>query len=92
MLGYDENGNAVYGVAVGQTTDGTYNKYAWFTSEKLSFFDSQGNEVAYIGSGSANDKDTKCLYILGKAVFLGEIQMGGYKVDTSDGLAFTWIG
>lgn len=92
LLGYDENGNAVYGVAVGQTTDGTYNKYAWFTSEKLSFFDSQGNEVAYIGSGSVNDKDTKCLYILGKAVFLGEIQMGGYKVDTSDGLAFTWIG
>lgn len=92
LLGYDENGNAIYGVAVGQTTNGAYSKYAWFTSEKLSFFDSQGNEVAYIGSGSANDKDTKCLYILGKAVFLGEMQIGGYKVDTSDGLAFTWIG
>ena len=23
---------------------------------------------------------------------LGEIQLGGYKTDTSDGLAFTWIG
>lgn len=91
LLGYDSDGNAIYGVAVGQTTSGVYNKYAWFTAEKLSFFDSQGNEVAYIGSGSSTDKDTKCLYILGKAVFLGEMQIGGYKIDASDGLAFTWI-
>lgn len=44
----------VYGIEVGQTTknaDGveTFNKYAQFTSERLSFFDQSDNEVAAIG-------------------------------------------
>lgn len=84
LLGNDDNGNAVYGVAVGQTNEkGEYNRYAWFTANKLSFFDGGGNEVAYISSEK--------LYIR-NAVFTGTLQFGGYKVDTSDGLAFTWIG
>ena len=82
---YDEDGNAVYGIEVGQTNeDGTFLKYARFISDRLSFFDRNGDEVAYIGAG--------CLYVNGKTVFLGEVQLGGYKTDTSDGLAFTWIG
>lgn len=85
LLGYDESGNAVYGIEVGETNeDGSFIKYARFKADRLSFFDSNGNEVAYIGSG--------CLYVRGKTVFLGDIQLGGYKADTSDGLAFTWIG
>lgn len=85
LLGYDSNGKAVYGVEVGETAeDGTFIKCARFTSDRLSFFDAYGSEVAYIGAG--------CLYVVGKSVFLGEIQLGGYKTDTSDGLAFTWIG
>lgn len=92
-LYYDSNGNSVVGIEIGETTkDGAFHKYARFTSEKLSFHDVNGNEVAYIGSGTADKDDTKCLYVTGKAVFLGEIQLGGYKTDTSDGLAFTWIG
>ena len=85
LLGYDNNGNAVYSVEVGETAeDGTFLKCARFVSDRLSFFDSYGSEVAYIGAG--------CLYVVGKSIFLGEIQLGGYKTDTSDGLAFTWIG
>ena len=85
LLGYDSNGNAVYGVEVGETAeDGTFLKCARFVADRLSFFDAYGSEVAYIGAG--------CLYVVGKSVFLGEIQLGGYKTDTSDGLAFTWIG
>ena len=85
LLGYDSNGKAVYGVEVGETAeDGTFIKCARFISDRLSFFDAYGSEVAYIGAG--------CLYVVGKSVFLGEIQLGGYKSDTSDGLAFTWIG
>ena len=85
LLGYDDSGNAVYGVEVGETaTDGSYKKYARFKADRLSFFDNNGDEVAYIGAG--------CLYVIGKTVFLGEFQLGGYKTDTSDGLAFTWIG
>lgn len=85
LLDYDKNGNAIYGVEVGETTeDGAFLRFARFMADKLSFYDAGGNEVAYIGAG--------CLYVVGKTVFLGEIQLGYYKTDTSDGLAFTWIG
>lgn len=85
LLGYADNGSAIYGIEVGETNaDGAFMKYARFMADRLSFFDINGDEVAYIGAG--------CLYVNGKTVFLGEIQLGGYKTDTSDGLAFTWIG
>lgn len=75
----------IYGVEVGETgEDGGFRKYARFTADRLSFFDSNGDEAAYFGAG--------CLYVNGKTVCLGEIQLGGYKSDTSDGLAFIWIG
>lgn len=84
-LYYDDNGKSVVGIEVGETNeDGAFLRYARFKSDRLSFYDKNGDEVAYIGAG--------CLYVNGKTVFLGEIQLGGYKTDTSDGLAFTWIG
>ena len=52
VLYYAEDGSPVYGLEIGQRTeiDGVevFNKYARFTSEKLSFYDQNGNEVAYI--------------------------------------------
>ncbi len=84
LLGYDESGAAIYGVEVGETNeDGAFLKYARFKSDRLSFFDANGDEVAYIGNG--------CLYILGTSRFIGVVYFGGYKADTSDGLAFTWV-
>ena len=85
LLDYDDSGNAIYGVEVGETNqDGAYIKYARFKSDRLSFFDANSDEVAYIGNG--------CLYILGTSRFIGDVYFGGYKADTSDGIAFTWIG
>ena len=85
LLYYDENGNAIYGVEVGETTDdGAFKKYARFKSDRLSFFDANSEEVAYIGNG--------CLYILGTSRFIGDVFFGGYRMDTSDGMAFTWVG
>lgn len=85
LLGYHERlKKDVYGIAVGQTNDnGDYKKYAWFIAEGLCLFDENGNEVAYISQNK--------LYIT-DAVFLGVVQFGGYKADTTDGLAFTWVG
>ena len=85
LLGYHERlGKEVYGVAVGETDeDGVYNKYAWFIGEGLCLFDKNGNEKAYISQNK--------LYIT-DAVFLGAAQFGGYRADTTDGLAFTWVG
>lgn len=48
----DDNGVPIYGIEVGQRTevDGVqvFNKYARFTANKLSFYDANDNEVAYI--------------------------------------------
>lgn len=86
FLGNDkETGEAAYGIAVGETdNNGVYRQYAWFTADKLTFFDETGYPVAYIGNGT--------LRVAGKSQFDGEIRFGGYNLDTSDGMAFTWVG
>ena len=82
-----------YGIEIGETSeDGVFRHYAQFTSDKLTFYDVNGHPVAYIGAGDANSGDTNCLYVTGNAVFKGNVQFGQYKVDASEGLAFTWIG
>lgn len=84
---YYDNGAPVYGVEVGQRTrvngEEVFNKYARFISNRLSFYDQSGNEVSYIS-------DYK-LYIT-NAVVTGNLQVGGYMLDTTKGLGFKWIG
>ena len=77
------------GIEIGQrtTVDGveTFDKYARFTSEKLSFYDSNGNEVSYISD--------KKQYVTHTEV-TGSSKLGGF-VDTvlSDGSVVTkWVG
>lgn len=89
LLYYDDTGGAVYGLEIGQRSqiDGVevFNKYARFTSEKLSFYDSNDSEVAYISD--------KKLYISHVEV-TGSFTQGGF-VDTvmPDGSVVTkWIG
>ena len=89
LLYYDDSGVPVYGVEVGQRTeiDGVeiFDKFARFTSDKLSFYDQNDNEVAYIS-------DRK-LYINHVEV-TGTFKMGGF-IDTvlSDGSIVTkWVG
>lgn len=89
LLYYDDSGAPVYGLEIGQRTevDGveTFNKYAQFTSDKLSFYDSNDIEVAYISD--------KKLYITHVEV-TGSFSLGGF-VDTvlDDGSVVTkWIG
>lgn len=52
VLYYAEDGSPVYGLEIGQRTkiddEEVFNKYARFTSDKLSFYDQNGYEVAYI--------------------------------------------
>ena len=76
LLFYDGSGVPVYGLEIGQRTeiDGVerFNKYARFTSDKLAFYDSNGNEVAYISD--------KKLYITHVEI-TGSFSLGGF-VDT----------
>lgn len=89
LLYYDEDGIPVYGLEIGQRTklDGeeVFDKFARFTSDRLSFYDQNDNEVAYIS-------DRK-LYITHVEV-RGSFAMGGF-VDTvlSDKSIVTkWVG
>lgn len=89
LLYYDDSGVPAYGLEVGQKTklDGqeVFDKFARFTSDRLSFYDQNDNEVAYIS-------DRK-LYITHVEV-RGSFSMGGF-VDTvlSDGSIVTkWVG
>lgn len=89
LLYYDE-GVPVYGLEIGQknTIDGveTFNKYARFTSDRLSFYDQNDNEVAYIS-------DYK-LYIRNVEI-TGSYKIGGLvdKVYNTFGDVVTkWVG
>ena len=86
LLYYDDNGVPIYGFEIGQknTIDGkeVFNKYARFTSDRLSFYDQNNTEVAYIS-------DYK-LYIT-NAQITGTLNLGRYEIDTSNGLAFKWV-
>lgn len=83
----DEYGIPVYGLEIGQTNEvngkETFNKYARFSSSRLSFYDQNDTEVAYIS-------DYK-LYITNVHI-TGTLTIGEYEIDTSDGLAFRWLG
>ncbi len=87
LLYYDENEVPVYGLEIGQRNyiDGVevFNKFARFTAGRLSFYDQNGFEVAYIS-------DYK-IYIT-HAEITGTLKLGGYLVDTTKGLTFKWVG
>lgn len=88
LIDYAENGVPIYGLEIGQTNslDGQsiFDKFARFSSDRLSFFDSNDVEVAYIS-------DYK-LYIT-NAEISGTLYLSGrFKIYYNGGLAFQWIG
>ena len=87
LLYEDENGIPVYGLEIGQKNmiDGVevFNKYARFTSGRLSFYDQNDTEVAYIS-------DYK-LYIT-NAEFTGMVKYGAFLLDTTEGFRLKWVG
>ena len=82
-----DEGSPIYGIEVGQTdtVNGgeVFNKYARFTAGRLSFYDKNDTEVAYIS-------DYK-LHIT-HAEVTGTLKIGGYLVKTTNGLTFKWVG
>ena len=89
IIEYAKDGEAIVGIEIGQTTtangEKTFNKFARFTAEKLAFYDpaAQAEPVAYI----SNYK----LYIT-NAEIGGNLKLGGFVLDTSNGLALLWEG
>lgn len=87
VIDTDSDGIPIYGLEIGQTNEvggqEIFNKYARFSSSRLSFYDQNDTEVAYIS-------DYK-LYITNVHI-TGNLTIGHYEIDTSDGLAFLWVG
>ena len=89
ILYYDDNSIPVYGLEIGQMNfvDGKeeFNKYARFTSDRLSFYDQNDTEVAYISDQQ--------LYINNVRINIS-LQEGGYKdfINSNGGIVTKWVG
>lgn len=92
--GFLDDDHTIIGVEIGQTTetaDGTDSAFARFTPKKLSFFDPEGRrdengelvELAYFANNKLSIND---------AEITGNLTLGKYILDTSNGLAFKWFG
>jgi hypothetical protein len=99
LLDTKDDGTPVYGLEIGQRTtvecEETFDKYARFTAEKMSFYDGNGNEVSQIGDKKmaitnveiiANPDPEKKEY--------GTFKQGGFKdITMEDGSIVTkWVG
>ena len=89
LLYYDESGVPVYGVEVGQRTeiDGVeaFDKFARFTSDRLSFYDQNDNEVAYISDRKLFIDNAEIKYTSRMGGFMDTVQLDGSIVTK-------WIG
>lgn len=84
----EEGEGGVYGIEVGErtTVNGAevFNKYARFTSSGIYFYTPQSKEpVAYMTGTVLNITNINVL---------GKMSLGGYTVDTANGIAFKWAG
>lgn len=80
------NGTVIYGLEIGQIDEasGEVNRrYARFTADELAFYDANDDKVAWISNNQLHITD---------AVVKRTIDIGGYRVDTTNGLAFKWVG
>lgn len=83
----DSRTPVVIGVEVGQTNESngveTFNAFARFTAEKLSFYDSNGSEVAYISNNKLHIQN---------AEITGDLTFGKFEIRTTHGFAIKWVG
>jgi hypothetical protein len=92
-----ESGSPLYGMEVGQKnldSDGNevFNKYARFTADRLSFYSGNGEEIAYFSGSNLHIYSAEIDSADIKKAEIDELGLGGYLVDTSNGLAFKWKG
>ena len=85
----DENGISIYGLEIGQTKqlggETVFDKFARFTADRLSFFDSSDVEVAYISDYH--------LYITNAIITGSLVLMHQFEVSQGNqSIDFKWLG
>ena len=87
LLYYNDEGLPIYGVEVGQTNnvngEDVFKKFARFTADRLSFYDQNDTEVAYISDYKLYITSVEILYNL-----IG----GGFMIDFSRGFTLKFVG
>lgn len=89
IIEYAKDGEAIVGIEIGQTTKAngveTFNKFARFTAESLAFYDpaAQVEPVASISNYKL---------VITNAEIKGNLKLGGYVLDTTNGIALRWEG
>lgn len=83
IIEYAKDGEAIVGIEIGQTTEENgekrFNQFARFTANKLSFYDANAIEVAYISD---------FMMVITEAWVKGNLKIGsGFIFDTSNGIA-----
>ena len=81
IIEYAKDGEAIVGIEIGQTTttngEKTFNKFARFTAERLAFYDPAAQADPVAYTN---------------AEIGGNLKLGGFVLDTSNGIALRWEG
>ena len=87
LLAYDDNGVPIYGLEVGlrNTVNGeeVFNRYARFTASRLSFYDQNDMEAAYMSNYKFYIKNGEITETL---------KLGAFLIDTRNGIRLKYMG
>jgi hypothetical protein len=79
-----KEGDSLIGIEVGDyDNNGSFQKFARFTSNRLSFYDQSKTEVAWISNSTLHINNVEVEE---------DLVLGGYLIDTTNGLTFKWVG
>ena len=92
VLEYEDSGFPIYGMEIGQVNTGNgvelYKRFAQYRSDGVHLYDQNGIEVATISDYKLKITNAEMI----NAVITNSLNLGGYEISTSKGLAFKWKG
>lgn len=87
QIGTDDSGAPIYGVEIGQHTEGadatTFQRFVRLVSDRMSFFDENGYEVAYISSQKLHITSAEADDISATNVTTDKLILGDYTLSAN---------
>lgn len=84
--GWLDDNNTIAGVEIGYVSEsdgGRDKKFAQFNTDELAFYDNNGSKLGWFAKMKMNIPHAK---------ITGSLQVGGYKEETDNGIAYVWVG